>query len=149
MLGTKYSGNTSSTAHTWDLSVNTFGKSHNKCVTAGILTSGLTPFFIRSMRTGPRHWQARGHLEITWSFIWTFTKVFFKFPKCFVSRLFQFFFLVLRISNWCLWWYLWVDSASCMTKRFVVMFIATVIMCRYSQPQNEFRGNHNTSENHS
>ena len=55
-------------------------------VTAGILTSGLTPSFIRSMRTGPRHWRARGHREITWSF----TKVFFKFPKCFVSRLFQF-----------------------------------------------------------
>ena len=30
MLGTKYSGNKSSTAHTWDLSVNTLGKSHNK-----------------------------------------------------------------------------------------------------------------------
>ena len=99
-------------------------------VTAGILTSGLTPSFIRSMRTGPRHWRARGHREITWSF----TKVFFKFPKCFVSRLFQFFFLVLRISNGCLWWYLWVDSASCMIKRFVVMFIATAIMCRHSQP---------------
>ena len=34
-------------------------------VTAGILTSGLTPLFIRSMRTGPRHWRARGHREIT------------------------------------------------------------------------------------
>ena len=30
MLDTKDSSNTSSTAHTWDLSVNTFGKSHNK-----------------------------------------------------------------------------------------------------------------------
>ena len=30
MPGTKYSGNTSSTAHTWDLSVTSFGKSHNK-----------------------------------------------------------------------------------------------------------------------
>ena len=99
-------------------------------VTAGILTRGLTPLFIRSMRTGPRHWRARGHREITWSF----TKVFFKFPKCFVSRLFQFFFLVLRNSNGCLWWYLWVDSASCMIKRFVVMFIATAIICRHSQP---------------
>ena len=96
-------------------------------VTAGILTSGLTPLFIRSMRTGPRHWRARGHREITWSF----TKVFFKFPKCFVSRLFQFFFLVLWISNGCLWWYLWVDSASCMIKRFVVAFIITAIMCRH------------------
>ena len=57
-------------------------------VTAGILTSGLTPLFIRSMRTGARHWRARGHRETTWSF----SKVFFKFPKCFVSRLFQFFF---------------------------------------------------------
>ena len=37
-------------------------------VTAGILTSGLTLLFIRSMRTGPRHWRARGHREITWSF---------------------------------------------------------------------------------
>ena len=60
-------------------------------VTAGILNSGLTPLFIRSMRTGPRHWRVRGHREITWSF----TKIFFKFPKCFVSRLIQFFFLVL------------------------------------------------------
>ena len=34
-------------------------------VTAGILTSGLTPLFIRSMRTGPRHWRARVHREIT------------------------------------------------------------------------------------
>ena len=34
-------------------------------VTAGILTSGLTLLFIRSMRTGPRHWRARGHREIT------------------------------------------------------------------------------------
>ena len=78
-------------------------------VTAGILTSGLTPLCIRSMRTGPRHWRARGHREITWSF----TKVFFKFPKCFVSRLLQCFFLVLWISNEYLWWYLWVDSTFC------------------------------------
>ena len=34
-------------------------------VTAGMLTSGLTPFFIRSMRTGPRDWRAQGHREIT------------------------------------------------------------------------------------
>ena len=34
-------------------------------VAAGILTSGLTPLFIRSMRTGPWHWRARGHREIT------------------------------------------------------------------------------------
>ena len=96
-------------------------------VTAGILTSGLTPLFIRSMCTGPRHWRARGHREI----IWSFTKVFFKFPKRFESRLFQFFFLVVWISNGYLW-YLWVDSASCMIKRFVVVFIVTDIMCRHS-----------------
>ena len=35
--------------------------------------------FIRSMRTGPRDWRARGHREITSSF----SQVFFKFPKCF------------------------------------------------------------------
>ena len=95
-------------------------------VTAGILNSGLTPLFIRSMRTGPRHWRVRGHREITWSF----TKIFFKCPKCFVSRLIQFFFLVLWISNGYLWWHLWVDSASCIIKRFVVVFIDTDIMCR-------------------
>ena len=38
---------------------------HINAVTAGILTSGRTPLFIRSMRTGPRHWRARGHREIT------------------------------------------------------------------------------------
>ena len=89
------------------------------------------------MRTGPRHWRARGHREITWSF----TKVFFKFPKCFVSRLFQFFFLVLWISNGYLWRYLWVDSASCMIKRFVVVFIVTAIMCHHLPVQTDKWGN--------
>ena len=84
--------------------------------------------FITSMRSGPRHWRARGHREPTWSF----SKVFFKFLKCFVSSLFQFFFLVLWIYNGYLWWYLWVDSASCMIKRFVVVFIVTDIMYRHS-----------------
>ena len=48
-------------------------------VPTGILTSGSPPCFNRSMRTGPRHWRARAHREIT--------SVFFKFPKCF-SKLF-------------------------------------------------------------
>jgi len=38
-------------------------------VTAGILTSGFSPCFTRSMRTGSSHWRARGHREITSSFL--------------------------------------------------------------------------------
>ena len=38
-------------------------------VTAGILTNGFPPCYIRSMRTGSRHWRARGHREITSSFL--------------------------------------------------------------------------------
>ena len=38
-------------------------------VTAGILTSGFSPCFVRSMRTGPSHWRV--------------PQVFFKFFKCF------------------------------------------------------------------
>ena len=94
----------------WQITLECVSPFSSGSVTAGILTSVLTPLFIRSMRMRPRDWRAPGHHEITWSF----TKVFFKFPKCFVSRLFQFFFLVLWISNGYLWWYLWVDSASCM-----------------------------------
>ena len=40
-----------------------------EAVTAGILTSGFSPWLIRSMRTGPSHWRARGHREITSSFL--------------------------------------------------------------------------------
>ena len=40
-----------------------------EAVTAGILTSGFPPCFIRSMRTGPSHWRTRGHREITSSFL--------------------------------------------------------------------------------
>ena len=115
----------------WQITLECLSPFSSGSVTAGILTSGLTPLFIRIMRTRPRDWRARGYREITWSF----TKVFFKFPKCFVSRLFQFFFLVLWISNGYLWWYLWVDSASCMIKRFVVVFIVTAVMCRHSPLQ--------------
>ena len=84
--------------------------------------------FIRSMRTGPRHWRARGHREITWSF----SKVSFKFPKCFVSRLFQFFFLVLWISNGYLWWYLWVDSASCTILKTFCCCLSCATIRRYT-----------------
>ena len=46
-----------------------------EAITAGILTSGFPPCFIRSMRTGPRHWRAQGHRKTP--------QVFFKCLKCF------------------------------------------------------------------
>ena len=107
---------------------------------ANVLVSwpaGLPPCFIRSMRTGPRHWRAWGHREVTWSF----TKVFFKFPKCFVSRLFQFFSCYGFLRDICdesFVRYLWVFSASYMIKRFVVVFIVTDIMCRHSPSVSRF-----------
>ena len=115
----------------WQITLECVSPFSSGSVTAGILTSVLTPLFIRSMRMRPRDWRAPGHREKTWSF----TKVFFKFPKCFLSRLFQFFFPVLWISNGYLSWYLWVDSASYMIKRFVVVFIVTAVMCRHSPLQ--------------
>ena len=48
-------------------------------LTAGILTSGLTPCSLGACARGPRHWRARSHREITRSF----SKVSLKFPKFF------------------------------------------------------------------
>ena len=89
------------------------------------------PLVIRSMRTG-----ASGLAGTRPP--WNNLKFSLRFSSSFqvlVSRLFQFFFLVLWISNGYLWWYLWVDSASCMIKRFVVVFIVTDIMCSHSPLQ--------------
>ena len=98
----------------------------------GILTMRVSPCFISSMRKRPCDWHARGHREI----LQVSLKFSSSFPSVLVSRLFQFFFLVLWISNGYVWWsfvrYLWVISVSRMIKRFVVVFIVKDIMCRHS-----------------